>query len=73
MAQVTRWIKRISRTPRWHWVMLKAVFLPIPTSGFEFWLTDEDNRVLRCKLEPPEIRALSEQLQKFLALWYFPG
>jgi hypothetical protein len=29
------------------------------------WLTDGENRVLRCKLEPPEVKALSAQLRKF--------
>ena len=66
MAQVTTWLKRISKTPRWHWVLFKAVYLPIRASTFELWLTNTDNRVLRCKLEPPEIQALYEQLQKFV-------
>ncbi len=65
MAQVTSWLKRIGKTPRWHWVMFKAVYLPIRASAFELWLTNADNRVLRCRLEPAEIKALYEQLRKF--------
>jgi hypothetical protein len=65
MAQVTTWLKRIGKTLRWHWVLFKAVSLPIHASTFELWLTDADNRVLRCKLEPPEIQALYMQLKKF--------
>jgi len=64
MAQVTTWLKRISKTPRWHWVMFKPV-MPIRVGSFELWFTDADNRVLRCKLEPPELKALYEQLGKF--------
>ena len=64
MAQVTTWLKRISKTPRWHWVMFKPV-MPIRVGTFELWLTDADNRVLRCKLEPSELKALYEQLGKF--------
>jgi hypothetical protein len=64
MAQVTTWLKRLSKAPRWHRVMCKPV-MPIRAGRFELWFTDADNRVLRCKLEPPELRALYEQLQKF--------
>jgi hypothetical protein len=64
MAQVTTWLKRISKTPRWHWVMFKPV-MPIRVGTFELWLTDAENRVLRCKLERPEIQVLYEQLKKF--------
>ena len=64
MAQVTTWLKRISKTPRWHWVMFKPV-RPIRGGTFELWLTDTENRVLRCKLEPPELKALYEQLGRF--------
>ena len=65
MAQVTSWLKRIGKTPRWHWVLFKAVFLPIRTSTFELWLTDAENRVLRCRLEPLEIKALYARLGRF--------
>ena len=44
--------------------MCKPV-MPIRAGSFELWLTNADSRVLRCKLEPPELRALYEQLQKF--------
>jgi len=64
MAQVTTWIKRISKTPRWHRVMFKPV-LPIGVGSFELWFTDPENRVLRCKLEPAEVKALYEQIGKF--------
>ena len=65
MAQVTRWLKRMSRAPRWQWVMFKAVYLPTSTSNFELWLTDDENRVLRCKLEDPEVKALYKELGEF--------
>jgi hypothetical protein len=58
MAQVTPWLKRIGRPPRWQKVMLKAVYTLHDT--WELWLTDPENRVLRCALEPKEVRALLE-------------
>jgi hypothetical protein len=64
MAQVTPWLKRIGKTPRWHAVMCKAV-MPIGAGSFELWFTDPDNRVLRCKLDRSEITSFYEQLKKF--------
>jgi hypothetical protein len=63
MAKVTNWLKQLGRAPRWRWVMLKAVYSQ--TGIFELWLTDVDNRVLRCALETPEVKALYDQLGKF--------
>jgi hypothetical protein len=67
MAQVTTWLKRLSKAPRWHWVMFKSV-MPIHAGSFELWFTDADNRVLRCKLEPAELRTLYDQLKKVYEL-----
>ena len=64
MAQVATWRKQISKTPRWQWVLFKPV-MPIQAGTFELWMTDADNRVLRCRLEPAELKALYEQLGKF--------
>jgi hypothetical protein len=63
MAQVTRWLKRIGRPPRWHRIMFKMVHRLNNTC--ELWLTDPENRVLRCALDPSEAKTLYEELGKF--------
>ena len=34
--------------------------------GLELWITDEENRVIRCALERHEVTALSESIAKYL-------
>ena len=63
MARVTHWLKQIGRPPRWYKVMFKAVHTV--HGMWELWITDPENRVLRCALEDHEVQALYQQLSRF--------
>ena len=64
MAQVTNWLKRLGRPSRRRRVSVIAV--EDFKGGLELWITDEENRVIRCALERPEVTALSEGIAKYL-------
>ena len=66
MAQISNWIKRIGKPSKRRPVMVKASYL-LPGDSFELWITDEENRVLRCALELCEVTALGESIRKYLA------
>jgi hypothetical protein len=64
MAQVTNWLKRLGRPS--HRRPVSVIALEDLKGGLELWITDEDNRVIRCALERHEITALSESIAKYL-------
>jgi hypothetical protein len=64
MAQVTNWLKRLGRPSRRRRVSVIA--LEDVQGGLELWITDEENRVIRCALERPEVTALSENIATYL-------
>ena len=66
MAQITNWIKRIGKPSKRRPVMVKASYI-LAGSNFELWITDEENRVLRCALKLHEVVALGESIRKYLA------
>jgi hypothetical protein len=65
MAQITNWIKRIGKPSKRRPVMIKGVHT-IP-GHFEIWITDQENRVLRCALTLPEVTALGASIRTYLA------
>ena len=66
MAQITNWIKRIGKPSKRRPVMIKTVYT-FSGSNIELWITDRDNRVLRCSLELHEVTALGESIREYLA------
>ena len=66
MAHITNWIKRIGKPSTRRPVMVEASYL-LAGGSFELWITDEENRVLRCALTLSEVTALAESLRKYLA------
>jgi hypothetical protein len=73
MAQITNWLKYIGRPSKRRLVMIKGMH-PLPSTGnFEIWITDQDNRVLRCALTLPEATALGASLRTYLAQAQSPG
>jgi hypothetical protein len=66
MAQITNWLKRLGKPSTRRPVMVKVVSTLSGSSG-ELWITDEENRVLRCALTLSEVTALAESLRKYLA------
>lgn len=66
--QITKWIKRIGRPSKWYRVMFISTLPLHTTDNFEFWFTDPDNRVLRCRPDIAELKALYEHLGKFFEM-----
>jgi hypothetical protein len=66
MAHITNWLKQLGKPSARRPVMVKAVST-LSGSSVELWITDEENRVLRCALELSEATALAESLRKYLA------
>ena len=66
MAHITNWMKRIGKPSKRRAVMVKGSYL-LPGGRFELWITDEENRVLRCALALCEVTALGESIRKYLA------
>ena len=64
MAQVTNWLKRLGKPSRRRPVSVIA--LEDFKGGLELWITDRDNRVLRCALERHEVTALCDRLVQYL-------
>ncbi len=66
MAQITNWMKRIGKPSKRRPVMVKASYI-LPGGSFALWITDEENRVLRCALAFREVTVLGESIRKYLA------
>ena len=64
MAQVTNWLKRLGKPSRRRRV--SVIVLDDLKGGLELWITDEENRVMRCALERHEVTALSDGMVKYL-------
>ena len=64
MAQATNWLKRLGRPARRRRV--SVIVLDDLKGGLELWMTDEENRVIRCALERHEVTALYESMAKYL-------
>jgi hypothetical protein len=71
MAQITNWLKRMGRPSKRRPVMIKGVHTV--TGPFEIWITDQDNRILRCALTLPEATALGASIRTYLAQAQSPG
>jgi hypothetical protein len=71
MAQITNWLKRMGRPSKRRPVMIKGVHTI--TGPFEIWITDQDNRILRCALTLPEATALGASIRTYLAQAQSPG
>jgi len=65
VARVTNWLKRIGKPARRRPVSVMA--LDDLKGGLELWMTDQENRVLRCSLSLHEVTALSESMVKYLS------
>jgi hypothetical protein len=63
---MSNWIKHMGKPSKRRPVMAKASYL-LPGGSFELWITEEENRVLRCALELREVTALGESIRKYLA------
>ena len=70
MAQVTNWLKRLGRPTRRRPVTVIASYSV--QGRFELWITDEENRVLRCALELHEVIALSGSMVRYLSETTYP-
>ena len=64
MARVTNWLKRLGKPSRRRPV--SVIVLDDLKGGLELWMTDEENRVIRCTLERHEVTALYEGMAKYL-------
>ena len=64
MARVTNWLKRLGRPARRRPV--SVIVLDDVKGGLELWITDEENRVLRCTLELREVTALHKSMAQYL-------
>ena len=64
MARVTNWLKRLGRPARRRPVSVIA--FDDLKGGLELWITDQENRVLRCTLERHEVSALYNSMAKYL-------
>ena len=73
MAQITNWLKRIGRPSKHRPVMMRGVHPLTPTGNFEIWITDQENRMLRCALILPEVTALGVNIRTYLAQVQSPG
>ena len=65
MAHITNWLKRIGKQSKRRPVMIKGVHTV--TGPFEIWMTDQENRVLRCALTLSEVTALGANIRTYLA------
>jgi fructose 1,6-bisphosphatase len=70
MARVTNWLKRLGRPARRRPVTVIASYSV--QGSFELWITDEENRVLRCALELYEVIALSGSMVRYLSETTYP-
>ena len=67
MADVTNWLRQLGKPVKRQCVLIKGVPPVVDTGQFKIWLTDWDNRVLRCKLTMMETTALGAEIRKYLA------
>ena len=64
MARVTNWLKRLGRPA--HRRPVSVTVLDDLKGGLELWMTDEENRVIRCTLERREVTALYDSMAQYL-------
>ena len=64
MAQVTNWLKRLGKPSRRRPV--SVIVLDDLKGGLELWITDRENRVMRCTLELHEVTTLCDSMLKYL-------
>lgn len=64
MAQVTHWLKHLGKPSRR--CPVSVIALDDLKGGVELWITDEENRVMRCTLERHEVTTLCDSMLKYL-------